>query len=127
MASKYLISVYTKEHYYVHMTQSRDAPIHNEFNREFNDHHPLEAIASDLTYVHVGCSWNYICTIMDLHNWEMIGYSTGSKKVTQLVYRAFIIIKIDLLLVGLVRMDRCREEINTQIDELLYTFDIKRS
>lgn len=24
-------------------------------------------------------------------------------------------------------MDRCREEINTQIDELLYTFEIKRS
>lgn len=127
MASEGLISVYTKAQYKVHKSKSNDAPIHNELNREFNDRNPLEAIVSDLTYVRVGGSWNYICTIMDLHNQEIIGYSTGPNKDAQLVYKAFSSIKHDLSLVGLFHTDRGREFINTQIDELLYTFDIKRS
>ena len=127
MASEGLVSVYTKAQYKVHKTQSNDSSIQNELNREFKDRNPLEAIVSDLTYVRVGGSWNYICTIMDLHNREIIGYSTGPNKDAQLVYKAFSSIKHDLSLVGLFHTDRGREFINTQIDELLYTFDIKRS
>ncbi len=96
MASEGLVSVYTKAQYKVHKAESNDAPIHNELNREFNDRNPLEAIVSDLTYVRVGSSWNYICTIMDLHNREIIGYSTGPNKDAQLVYKAFSSIKHDL-------------------------------
>ena len=69
-----------------------DARIHNELNREFNDRNPLEAIVSDFTYVCVGSSLNYICTIMDLHNREIIGYSTSSNKDAQLAYKAFSMI-----------------------------------
>ena len=127
MADEGLVSVYTKAQYKVHKTKSNDSPIHNTLNREFNGCNPLEAIVSDLTYVRVWSSWNYICTIMDLHNREIIGYSTGPNKDAQLVYKAFSSIKHDLSLVGLFHTDRGREFINTQIDELLYTFDIKRS
>jgi putative transposase len=127
MACEGLVSVYTKAQYKVHKTQSNDSSIQNELNREFKDRNPLEAIVSDLTYVRFGNSWNYICTIMDLHNREIIGYSTGPNKDAQLVYKAFSSIKHDLSLVGLFHTDRGREFINTQIDELLYTFDIKRS
>ena len=127
MASEGLVSVYTKAQYKVHKAESNDAPIHNELNREFNDRNPLEAIVSDLTYVRVGSSWNYICTIMDLHNREIIGYSTGPNKDAQLVYKAFSSIKHDLSLVGLFHTDRGREFINTKIDELLNTFNIQRS
>lgn len=127
MASEGLVSVYTKAQYKVHKAKSNDAPIHNELNRESNDRNPLEAIVSDLTYVRVGSSWNYICTIMDLHNREIIGYSTGPNKDAQLVYKAFSSIKHDLSLVGLFHTDRGREFINTKIDELLNTFNIQRS
>ena len=127
MACEGLVSVYTKAQYKVYKPQSNDSSIQNELNREFKDRNPLEAIVSDLTYVRVGGSWNYICTIMDLHNREIIGYSTGPNKDAQLVYKAFSSIKHDLSLVGLFHTDRGREFINTQIDELLYTFDIKRS
>lgn len=127
MASEGLVSVYTKAQYKVRKAESNDAPIHNELNREFNDRNPLEAIVSDLTYVRVGSSWNYICTIMDLHNREIIGYSTGPNKDAQLVYKAFSSIKHDLSLVGLFHTDRGREFINTKIDELLNTFNIQRS
>lgn len=127
MASEGLVSVYTKAQYKVDKAESNDTPIHNELNREFNDRNPLEAIVSDLTYVRVGSSWNYICTIMDLHNREIIGYSTGPNKDAQLVYKAFSSIKHDLSLVGLFHTDRGREFINTKIDELLNTFNIQRS
>ena len=68
MACEGLVSVYTKAQYKVYKTQYNDSSIQNELNREFKDRNPLEAIVSDLTYVRVGGSWNYICTIMELHN-----------------------------------------------------------
>ncbi len=45
---------------------------------------------------------------MDLHNREIIGYSTGPNKDAQLVYKAFSSIKHVLSLVGLFHTDRDR-------------------
>lgn len=36
--------------------------------RHFDDRLSLEACISDLNYVKVGNDWNYICSIIDLHN-----------------------------------------------------------
>ena len=127
MAEEGLVSVYTKAQYKVYPTVSNDSSIGNELNQEFNDRNPLEAIVSDLTYVRVGNNWNYVCTIMDLHNREIIGYSVGPRKNSALVYKAFSSIRHDLSLIGLFHTDRGKEFINKQIDKLLSTFNIKRS
>lgn len=127
MANEGLVSVYTKAQYKVYPTEVSEVPIENKLDREFNNRNPLEAIVSDLTYVRVGNRWNYVCTIMDLHNREIIGYSTGPNKDATLVYKAFSSIKHDLSLIRLFHTDRGKEFINKQIDNLLDTFDIKRS
>ena len=127
MANEGLVSVYTKAKYKVCLTEVNEAPIKNELDREFNGRNPLEAIVSDLTYVRVGKHWNYVCTIMDLHNREIIGYSVGPHKNATLVYKAFSSIKHDLSRIGLFHTDRGKEFINKQIESLLSTFDIKRS
>ena len=127
MAEEGLVSSYTKAQYKVHKTEVNESEVGNELDREFNDRDRLEAIVSDLTYVRVGNRWHYICTIMDLYNREIIGYSAGPHKNAQLVYKAFSSIKHDLTLVGLFHTDRGKEFINEQIEALLSTFDIKRS
>ena len=63
---------------------------------EFDDRAKHEVIVSDLTYVRVGLNWNTICTIIDLYNREIIGYSCGSYKDAKLVYKAFSKIKTNL-------------------------------
>jgi len=105
MAEEGLVSSYTKAQYKVHKTEVNESEVGNELDKEFNDRDQLEAIVSDLTYVHVGNRWHYICTIMDLYNREIIGYSAGPHKNAQLVYKAFISIKHDLSLVGLFHTD----------------------
>lgn len=105
MANEGLVSVYTKAQYIVYPTSVNEAPIKNELEREFKGRNPLEAIVSDLTYVRVGSRWNYVCTIMDLHNREIIGYSVGPRKDAALVYKAFSNIKHDLSRIGLFHTD----------------------
>jgi transposase InsO family protein len=41
-------------------------------------------VGSDLTYVKVKNKWHYICVFIDLFNREIIGFSTGPNKDTQL-------------------------------------------
>lgn len=96
-------------------------------DREFECHQKTETIVSDLTYVRVGNKWNYICTIIDLSNREIIGYSCGPHKTAQLAYDVFLSIKGDLRKVVLFYTDRGREFMNQVIDDLLETFEIKRS
>lgn len=48
--------------------------------RHFDDRPSLEACISDLNYVKVGNDWNYICSIIDLHNREVIESSEGKRK-----------------------------------------------
>lgn len=62
--------------------------IKNKVDRHFDDRPSLEACVSDLTFVKVGNDWNYICSIIDLHNREIIGFSVGKKKSAQLVKEA---------------------------------------
>lgn len=127
MAEEGLVSVYTHAQYKVMNAEVNESKVGNELDRNFNGRNLLEAIVSDLTYVRVGGRWNYICTIMDLYNREIIGYSAGPRKNANLVYQAFGNIKHNLSLIRLFHTDRGKEFINTQIENLLTTFSIKRS
>ena len=42
-------------------------------------------VVSDLTYVRVRMSWNYICVLVDLFNREIIGYSSCISRLRKLV------------------------------------------
>ena len=47
--------------YKVHkVTLQQDTP--NIVDRDFDNREKLEVVESDLTYVRVGCRWNYVCT-----------------------------------------------------------------
>ncbi|MGV3139851.1 IS3 family transposase [Brevibacillus agri] len=122
-----LVSVYTVAQYKPHKSSCNDSPIQNELNREFTKNEPLEAVVSDLTYVRVTNKWHYICLLVDLFNREIIGYSCGKYKDAALVYQAFASVKGDLRQIQLFHTDRGSEFKNQTIDEVIHTFEIKRS
>ncbi len=122
-----LVSVYTVAQYKPHMSSCNESPIQNELNREFAKEAPLEAVVSGLTYVRVANKWHYICLLVDLFNWEIIGYSCGKFKDAALVYQAFASVKGDLRQIQLFHTDRGSEFRNLTIDEVINTFKIKRS
>lgn len=122
-----LVSAYTVAKYKPHKTSVNEAKIENKVNREFNDRDSLDVVVSDLTYVRVNGSWNYVCLILDLFNREIIGYSAGKHKTAELVYQAFATISHDLNKINLFHTDRGHEFKNNTIEGLLDTFEIDRS
>lgn len=122
-----LVSTYTVAQFKVHKSTCNESPVKNELKRNFDDKAPLAAVVSDLTYVRVNHKWNYICILVDLFNREIIGYSTGAHKDAGLVYKAFSSIKTNLSNISLFHTDRGNEFKNKLIEDVLKTFDIKRS
>ena len=122
-----LVSNYTVKQYKIHKTTCNNDLIDNSLNREFNREKQMDVIVSDLTYVNVAGKWNYICLILDLFNREIVGYAAGKNKTAELVYKAFSTIKYDLKNINIFHTDRGNEFKNKIINELLNTFDIKRS
>ncbi|EFM26370.1 integrase core domain protein [Peptoniphilus duerdenii ATCC BAA-1640] len=127
MRENKLVSNYAVKEYKVEKTVSNESKIENKIDRQFNEREKLEAIVSDLTYVKVGNNWNYICTIIDLHNREIIGYAAGSKKDANLVKEAIYNIKEPLNKIKIFHTDRGKEYDNKKIEEILKTFGIERS
>ena len=127
MRSEALVSSYTVAKYKVSKSKVNNDLVSNHVDRQFNDRIKHEVIVSDLTYVRVGLNWNYICTLVDLHNREIIGYSCGPYKDAKLVYKAFSRIKTNLFNVEYFHTDRGNEFKNKLIEEVLDTFKIKRS
>lgn len=127
MRSEALLSTYTIAKYRVSKSEVNNDLILNHVDRQFNDRGAYEVIVSDLTYVRVGLKWNYICTLVDLHNREILGYSCGPKKDAELVYQAFSRLKINLNQIKYFHTDRGNEFKNKLIDEVLDTFKINRS
>lgn len=126
--SKYgLISKYTLKCFKPHKTPVNNDVSPNIINRVFDNRSHLEAVVSDLTYVRVGYSWNYICTILDLYNREIIGYSVGKRKDAKLVAKAFYSIKAPLKNISIFHTDRGSEFKNEVIKNIINTFDIKHS
>lgn len=122
-----LFSSYTIAKYRVHKSTCNESEISNELKRNFKSSEKLAVIVSDLTYVRVTGKWNYICLLVDLFNREVIGYSCGENKNTELVLKAFSRIKGNLNNINIFHTDRGNEFKNKLIDEVLGVFKIKRS
>jgi putative transposase len=122
-----LVSNYTVAQFKPTKTTCNQSNLENLVKREFNDRDELEVCVSDLTYVRVGTDWNYICSIIDLSNREIIGCSVGKYKDTGLVKSAIYSIRRPLDKIQIFHTDRGNEYDNKLIDEVLDTFKIKRS
>ena len=126
--SKYsLISNYTVKQYKVHKSKCNEAKVENEVARQFNNRKHLEVVVSDLTYVKVQKKWNYVCILLNLANREIIGYSAGKNKNASLVYDAFMKVEGSLKDIEIFHTDRGNEFKNKLIEEVLETFEIRRS
>lgn len=127
MKENSLVSNYTVAKFKVHTTSCNESAIANIVDRQFDDRDKLEVAVSDLTYVRVGSKWNYVCTIIDLHNREIIGYSAGASKNAELVEKALLRCNYSLQDIKVFHSDRGNEYDNVLIDEILTTFKIDRS
>jgi transposase InsO family protein len=96
-------------------------------DRKFNGQKRLAAVVSDLTYVRVGQKWQYACILLDLHNREIIGYSSGIHKDAELVRAAFVRVNVSLSQIQMFHTDRGSEFDNSLINEILDAFNISRS
>ncbi len=127
MKENSLVSNYTVAQYKVYTTSSNESPIPNLVDREFDNRDKLEVAVSDLTYVRVADKWNYVCTLIDLYNREIIGYSAGAKKDAKLIETAILRCKYSLKDIKVFHSDRGNEYDNALIDNILNTFKIERS
>jgi len=73
MKEKALVSNYTVAQYKVYSRGCNESRVSNAVDRQFDNRAKLEVAVSDLTYVRVGSKWNYVCTLIDLSNREVIG------------------------------------------------------
>lgn len=122
-----LMSNYTNLNYKVHSTSCNNDNLKNIVDRNFDGRKNCEVLVSDLTYVRVGNSWHYICVIINLYNRAIVGFAVGKNKDANLVYQAFLNSKVNLSKVSIFHTDRGSEFNNSQIDEMLHAFNIKRS
>ena len=122
-----LVSNYTVKQYKVQKSKCNEEKVENEVARQFDNRKHLEVVVSDLTYVKVQNKWNYVCILLNLANREIIGYSAGKNKNASLVYDAFMKVEGSLKDIEIFHTDRGNEFKNKLIEEVLETFEIKRS
>ena len=127
MKQKGLVSTYAIAQFKPHVAKCNEDAVQNVVNREFSNHAQYNVVVSDLTYVRVGLSWHYICVFIDLFNREIIGYSGGRNKDTELVMKAFRSVGANLSNINIFHTHRGNEFKNLLINNLLDTFSIKRS
>lgn len=127
MKQEGLVSNYTVAQFKSHIVQCNESKVANLVNRKFDEQPPLNVVVSDLTYVRVGLSWNYICVLIDLYNREIIGYSAGKIKNAQLLSQAFASVPMNLNKIQIFHTDRGNEFKNQIIDDTLAAFGISRS
>ena len=127
MKQEGLVSNYTTVQFKPQKGTCNESKVENILNRQFQEQGYRHVVVSDLTYVRVGLNWNYICVLVDLFNREIIGYSAGEHKTAELVKQAFQSVDGNLEDIRLFHTDRGNEFKNHMIEELLETFDIKRS
>lgn len=127
MKQEGLVSNYTIAQFSVHKDTCNESKVENIVNRQFNKQTYRNVVVSDLTYVRVGNSWNYICVLVDLFNREIIGYSAGRNKTPALVKQAFQSVNGSLSEIQIFHTDRGNEFKNHVIDDTLEAFHIHRS
>lgn len=126
MKENALVSNYTVAQYKVHSKNCNESNLSNIVDRDFDNRDKLEVAVSDLTYVRVGNKWNYICTIVDLANREVIGYSAVANKDTSLIEKALLRSNYSLKDIKVFHSDRGKEYDNIKIDNILKAFNIER-
>ena len=109
MKENSLVSNYPVAQYKVHKTTCNESATPNIVDREFDNRDKLEVAVSDLTYVRVGGKWNYVCTIIDLYNREIIGYSAGANKNAELIETALLRCNYSLKDISIFHSDRGNE------------------
>lgn len=122
-----LVSNYIVAQYKVHTTNCNESSIPNLVDRKFDNKEKLEVAVSDLTYGRVADKWNYVCTLIDLYDREIIGYSAGAKKDAKFIETALLRCKYSLKDMKVFHSDRDSEYDNALIDNILSTFKIERS
>lgn len=127
MKQEGLVSTYTTAQYRPKKDTCNESWVENIVNRHFDEQPYQNVVVSDLTYVRVGMSWNYICVLVDLFNREIFGYCAGLHKTALLVKQAFQSVKGSLDEIQIFHTDRGNEFKNQLIDETLESFDIRRS
>jgi putative transposase len=127
MKQEGLVSNYTKAQYKPKKDTCNESKVKNVVNRKFQNQPYRNVVVSDLTYVRVGKTWNYICVLVDLYNREIIGCSAGAHKTAELVKQAFATMEGSLKDIQIFHTDRGNEFKNKLIDETLEAFEIKRS
>jgi len=127
MKCRGLKSAYTRPKYKSHNKKVNEVAVANLLERQFNNQEYLAVVVSDLTYVRVGSKWHYVCILLDLHNREIIGFSSGAHKDAVLVHAAFASVKVNLTKIQMFHTDRGSEFDNMLIDEILDAFNINRS
>ena len=125
--SQGLVSRYTVAQFKPRSHNVNRDDVHNIIDQDFEGRSKSEVIVSDLTYVRVGNSWNYICVLVDLFNREIIGYSAGPRKTAQLVKEAFATVRGSLNNIQYFHSDSGMEFKSALIEELIDTFDISKS
>ena len=127
MNQKGLVSAYTRKKYKPRAAEAGEAEAPNVLDREFDGHPPHTHIVSDLAYVRVGGKWNYVCLLIDLYNREIVGHAASDRKDTGPVKAAFATPGFPPTDIDVLRADRGSEFANSDIDDLLEAFDIRRS
>ena len=98
----------------------------NVVARGFGGRAPRTHICSDLAYVRIGASWNYVCLLVDLYNREVVGNSAEPWKDARLVRSAFATLSFPISDIEVFRTDRGCEFDNAEIDLVLEAFGIER-
>lgn len=127
MKQEDLISNYMVIQFKLHVPKCNEDKIENILNQNFHNQLKHQVIVSDFTYTRIGKYWNYICVLVDLFNREIIGYSAGTNKNSNLVIQAFSKVTINLKQIHIFHTDHGNKFKNQQIHETLKAFEIERS
>lgn len=122
-----LIGAYARKKCKPRAAKASEAEAPNVLDREFDGRPPHTHIVGDFAYVRVGGEWNYVCLLVDLHNREIVGRAASGRKDSRLVKAAFTTLGFPLTDIDVLRTDRGSEFANSDIDDLLEAFDIRRS
>lgn len=122
-----LVSACGRKRFTVHPGAVNEADVPNVVARGFGGRAARTHICSDLTYVRVGASWNYVCLLVDLYNREIVDHSAGPRKDARLVKSAFATLSFPISDIEVFHTDRGSEFDNAEIDLMLEAFGTERS
>lgn len=121
------VGAYGRKRFKVHPGAVNEADVPNAVARGFGGRAPRTHICSDLTYVRVGASRNYVCPLVDPCNREAAGHSAGPRKNARPVKSAFTTPSFPISGIEVSHTDRGGELDNAEIDLMPEAFGIERS